>query len=80
MEEIKVPEGKPIRLLEWLVKENDWIKYGKPIVIYRHIEDPSTGIKTKELQLKSKHVGCVKKLCIEIGQVATPGYVILFFS
>ena len=73
MEEVKVPEGKPIRILEWLVKINDWIKYGKPVMIYRHIEDPSTGIKTKELQLKSRHVGRVKNLCLEKGQVATPG-------
>ena len=74
MEEVKVPEGKPIRLLEWLVKVDDWIKYGKPVIVYRHIEDPSTGVKTKELHLKSRHVGRVKNLCVEIGQVAMPGY------
>ena len=75
MEEVKVPEGRPIRLLQWLVKAGDWVKYGKPVLVYRHIENPSTGVKTKELQLKSRNVGCVKKLCMEVGQVATPGYV-----
>ncbi|XP_076808019.1 RNA polymerase II subunit A C-terminal domain phosphatase-like isoform X2 [Clavelina lepadiformis] len=77
MEEVKVPEGKPIRLLEWLIKEDDLVKFGVPLVVCRHIQDPSSEIKTKEIQLRSKNVGRVKKILFQVGQVATPGSILV---
>ena len=69
-----MPGEKPIRLLEWQVKVGDWIKYGVPVAVYRNIEDPSIGTKSKEVHLKAKRVGRVTKLLLDIGQVAKPGY------
>nr|XP_018666687.1 RNA polymerase II subunit A C-terminal domain phosphatase-like isoform X3 [Ciona intestinalis] len=77
MESVLVPGEKPVRLLQWLVKVGDWLKYGTPVAIYRCIEDPSTGVKSKEMELKSRKVGKVKKFAMEVGQVAKPGGMIL---
>uniref|UniRef100_H2YDS9 RNA polymerase II subunit A C-terminal domain phosphatase n=1 Tax=Ciona savignyi TaxID=51511 RepID=H2YDS9_CIOSA len=77
METVTVPGNKPVRLLKWMVKPGDWVNYGTSLIVYRCIEDPSTGLKSKETELKSKKVGRVKKLVMEVGQVAKPGVEIL---
>lgn len=70
---IKIPGSKPIRLLEWLVKVGDSVKYGTPIAVYRNVENPMHQVEPKESQLRADHVGKVKKILLQIGQVSKPG-------
>lgn len=80
MAEIKlvhVPGHKPIRILKWLVKKGESIQHGTPLAAYRAVEEPSKQTHPKEMHLKSKYVGTVKKFFMQEGQVAISGGILL---
>ncbi|XP_050992248.1 RNA polymerase II subunit A C-terminal domain phosphatase [Labeo rohita] len=75
--EIRCPAGaRPLRLLEWKVKPGALVNVDSVLAVCAPI--PAEGeSRAPEKKLKSDRAGVVRELCCQLGQVITPGSVVV---